>query len=135
MGAMLRVLEKLLYPSGRGTFEGRMTAALSRVSAAIICAAYLLIMIDFTLEYGFIFDPKVIDPHISKFSDMFNSLWIIIIVTLVSITSVMPGLAALFLGLIELRTKHGKKTALWGFFGFFVGAVNFYIMFKLIAPS
>ena len=131
----MRVLEKLLYPSGRGTFEGRLTAALSRVSAAIICAAYLFIMIDFTLEYGFIFDPEVIATHISKFSDMFNSIWIIIIVTLVSITSVMPGLAAFFFGLMELRTKHGKKTALWGFCGFFVGAVNFYIMFKLITPS
>ena len=131
----MRVLEKLLYPSGRGTFEGRLTAALSRVSAAIICAVYLLITIDFTLEHGFITDPEVIDPHISKFSDMFNSLWIIIIVTLVSITSMIPGLAALFFGLMELRTKHGKKTALWGFFGFFVGAANFYIMFKLITPS
>ena len=135
MGAILRVLEKLLYPSGRGTFEGRLTAALCRVSAAIICTAYLLIMIDFTLEYGLITDPEVIAPHISKFSDMFNSLWIIVIVTLVSITSMIPGLAALFFGLMELRTKHGKKTALWGFFGFFVGAVNFYIMFKLITPS
>lgn len=131
----MKVLEKLLYPTGRGTFEGRLTAALSRTSAVIICAVYLLIMLDFTLEYGFIFEQEAISAHLSKFSDLFNSLWIIIVVTLVSITSVMPGLAALFFGLLELRTKHGKKTALWGLLGFVVGALNFYIMFTLISPS
>ena len=132
---MLKMLENLLYPSGRGTFEGRLTAALSRTSAVIICCAYLLIMIDFTLEYGFIFDPEAVSVHLSKLSDLFNSLWIIILVTLVSITSVIPGLAALFFGLLESRTKHGKKTAFWGLLGFVVGAVNFYIMFSLISPS
>lgn len=131
----MKVLEKLLYPSGRGTFEGRLTAALSGGSAVIICAAYLFIMIDFTMEYGFTFAPETISVHLRKFSDLFNSFWVIIIVTLFSITSVLPGVAAFFLGLLELRTKHGKKTAFWGLLGFLVGAVNFYIMFTLISPS
>jgi len=132
---MLKVLEKILYSSERGSFEGRLTATLSRVSASIICGIYLLIIVAFILNYGFVFDPEIINHHIAKFPDLFNSLSFIIIVTLVSITSMIPGLAAFFFGILEMRTKHGKKTAVWGLFGFLVGAINFYIIFAIITPS
>ena len=129
------MFERLLSRPGKGTFESRLTAALSSFSAGIICTVYLLVLIDFTLEYGFMFDPENIARHIDALSVFFDSLWFIILVTFFSITAVMPGLAALFLGLVELKTRHGKKTAFWGFFGFAVGVFNFYIVFKMITPS
>ncbi len=129
------MLDRLLSQPGKGTFESRLTAAFSSYSAGMICIAYLFVLVDYTLEYGFIFDLEAVVRHLETLSGLFNSLWFIILVTLFSITSVIPGIAALFLGLVELKTRHGKKTALWGFFGFIVGTFNFYMIFKMIAPS
>lgn len=129
------MLDRLLCRPGKGTFESRLTAAFSSYSAVMICIAYLFILVDYSLEYGFIFDPEGVIRHLNTFSGLFNSLWFIILVTLFSITSVIPGLAALFLGLVELKTRHGKKTTLLGLFGFIVGMFNFYMIFKMITPS
>ncbi len=132
---MLKALEKILYSSERGSFEGRLTAVISRVSGGIICGTYLLIVFALSVKYNFTYDRGIIERHLVNFAELFNSLSIIIIFTLVSITSMIPGLAALFFGLMEIRTRHGKKTLFWGLFGFFTGAVNFYLMFKFISPS
>jgi len=132
---MLKVLEKILYSSDRGSFEGRLTAVISRVSAMIICGTYAAIALAFSLKYDFTFDPGLINYHLVNFAELFNSLPVIIIFTLISITSMIPGIAALFFGLMEVRTRHGKKTLFWGLFGFFIGTAHFYLMFKFISPA
>ncbi len=129
------MLERLLCQPGKGTFESRLTAALSRFAGCLICAAYAAVLIGFALKSGFDFDPEALGIYLDSFSGLFNSFWFIILVTLVSITSLLPGLAAFFLGLVELKTKHGKKTAFWGFFGLVTGTINFYMIFKMITPS
>lgn len=131
----MNVLEKILFSFEGDSFEGTFLATISRGSASVICVAYLLIYYTFAEDHGFVFDTDALFRYLTTFSDLFNSLSIIIIVCFFSIASIIPGFAALFLGLIKIRSKPGKKTALWGLFGFFVGAINFYILFKIYTPA
>ena len=133
----MKVLEKILLSSNGGSFEGKLAATISWISTCTILGAYLLIYFYFALnsEYGFIRDPRLFYRHLFEFSDIFNSLTIIIIVTLVSITSMIPGLAAIFYGLLGRRRTQNMIIAFCGFVGFIVGAINFYVVLKLCAPS
>jgi len=133
----MKVLEKILLSSNGGSFEGKLAATISWISVCAIFSAYLLIYIYFALklEYGFIRDPRVFYLHLFEFSDIFNSLTIIIMVTLVSITSMIPGLAAIFYGLLGRRKTQNMIIAFCGLVGFCVGAINFYIVLTICAPS
>jgi hypothetical protein len=128
------VSENILSYEVNNSYDGTLLATVSRISATAICATYFLLYFALAPAYGFIYDPRVFFSHLCESSDFFNSIIIICTVTLVSITALIPGFAAILYGLLGIRTKQGMKTVSWGIFGVFVGLINFLIVLKICTP-
>lgn len=129
------VLDNILSYEVNNSYDGTLLATVSRFSATAICVTYLLLYFALAPEYGFIYDPKVFFSHLCQCSELFNSITIISIISLVSITALIPGFAAILYGLLGIRTKQGIKTASWGIIGVFVGLMNFFIVLRIATPD
>jgi len=131
----METLEKNKFYKDSDEFEGTLLVTISVVSATLICGSFLILYFVLAPEYGFIYNPKVLVRHLHEFSDVFNSITIVSIVTLVSITALIPGLVATLYGLLGIRRKNGKWMAILGIFAAFVGLINFLIILKICTPD
>lgn len=128
-------LEKILNSMEGDFFEGKLAVSVCRISTTAICGAYLLVYFVLSPEYGLIYDPRIFVSHLCEYNYLFNSLSIVIIVVFLSMISIIPGLAAIFYGLLGIRERQEIHIVLWGLVSFCVGTINFYIVLKICTPS
>ena len=131
----MKVLEKIVLSTGGESFNVRLVVIVSRISAIVICGVYLYLYFVLAPAGGFIYNPKLFLNNLLSLSDLFNSFIMISVFTLLSITAIIPGLIAIFYGLLDLGKRKGRRNVVWGLIGFFVGTMNFYILLTNCTPS